>query len=97
MTHESAQSGPGLRFDRTLTLSVIVVLALQTGGALIWSGATAERLDQVERRLDQHDALSGPSSERLARLEAHVVHARASLERIERRLDEHRDSARDPD
>lgn len=97
MTDKSLQYRSGLHFDRTLTLSVIVALALQTGGALIWAGATAERLDQVERRLDQHDASSGPASERLARLEAHAVHARVSLERIERRLDEHRDSRRDPD
>lgn len=79
---------PPLRLERTLTFGVLLALALQTGGALIWAGATGERLDQMERRLEVQDASTAPVSERLARLETHAVNARASLERIERRLDE---------
>ena len=78
---------PVLRFERTLTLGVIVALALQSAGALIWAGAAGERLDQIERRLDDQAALATPVAERLARLEEHAVHTRESLGRIEDRLD----------
>lgn len=76
------------RMERTLTLGVIVTLALQTGGALIWAGAAGERMEQMERRLDDQATLNAPVNERLARLEAHAVNVRASLDRIERKLDE---------
>jgi hypothetical protein len=76
------------RIERTLTLGVIVTLALQTGGALIWAGAAGERMEQMERRLDDQVAETAPVNERLARLEAHAVNVRASLDRIERKLDE---------
>ncbi len=75
------------RFERTLTFGVVIALAVQSAGALIWAGAAGERLDQIERRLDEQDALSVPVAERLARLEEHAVHTRASLNRIEQRLD----------
>ena len=88
MTSETYEPHPPLKIERKLTFGVIVALALQTGGALIWAGAAGERLDQMERRLDAQDLVSGPVNERLARLEAHAVHAGASLERIERKLDE---------
>lgn len=78
---------PVLRFERPLTLGVILALALQSAGALIWAGAAGERLDQIERRLDDQAALATPVAERLARLEEHAVHTRESLARIEDRLD----------
>jgi hypothetical protein len=70
-----------------LTFGVVIALAVQSAGALIWAGATGERLDQMERRLDAQDALSTPVAERLARLEEHAMHSRESLLRIEHRLD----------
>ncbi|MAL09660.1 MAG: hypothetical protein CMF74_08355 [Maricaulis sp.] len=72
------------RIERSVTLGVIVALALQTGGALIWAGAAGERLDRLER---QTSALT-TTGERLARLEEQIGQARESLNRIERRLDE---------
>ena len=72
------------RLDRSITLGVILALTLQTAGALIWTGATNERLDQLESRADA----SAPVAERLARLEAHAAHNSAALERIERRLEQ---------
>lgn len=72
------------RLDRKITLGVIVALALQTSGALIWAGAASERLDQLEARAEAGAA----ANERLARLEEHAVHTRAALDRIERRLNE---------
>ena len=72
------------RLDRSITLGVILALTLQTAGALMWTGAENERLDQLETRADA----SAPVAERLARLEAHAAYSRAALERIERRLEE---------
>ena len=70
-------------FDRRFGLALVVTVLLQTAGALIWAGRAAERLDAVEQRL----ALQQPLAERLARLEVHADDARASLDRIERRLE----------
>lgn len=72
------------RLDRSITLGVILALTLQTAGALMWTGAANERLDQLEIRADA----SAPVAERLARLEAHAAHSRAALDRIERRLEQ---------
>lgn len=72
------------RLDRRVTLGLVLALAVQTAGALIWAGGASERLDQLEART----AASGLTHERLARLEEHAVHTRAALDRIERRLDD---------
>lgn len=70
--------------QRQVTLGVLLALALQTSGALIWSGRVGERLDQLERA----DARGQPVAERLARLETEMQLVRDSLLRIERRMDE---------
>jgi hypothetical protein len=72
----------GWRFERQVTLGVVVAIALQTAGALIWAGATGERIRHLEARVEA----MGPVNERMARLEEHAAHTRAALERIERRL-----------
>ena len=74
----------GWRLERSITLGVIIALGLQTAGALIWAGATNERLGQLEHRAEA----AAPVNERLARLEENVAYSRAALERIERRLDD---------
>ena len=83
MTETSHTISPW-RLDRSIPLGVILALTLQTAGALMWTGAANERLDQLEPRADA----SAPVAERLARLEAHAAYSRAALERIERRLEE---------
>ncbi|MEO1037920.1 MAG: hypothetical protein AAFX09_00105 [Pseudomonadota bacterium] len=70
------------RFERHITFGLVVALALQTAGALIWAGATGERLRYLESRAEA----ASPVNERLARLEEQTGQMRASLERIERRL-----------
>jgi hypothetical protein len=72
------------RIERKLTIGVLVALALQTSGALIWAGAASERLSQLEAQM----AASAGSNERLARLEEHAAYTRVALDRIERRLNE---------
>ena len=74
------------RLDRNLSLGVLLALALQTSGALIWAGAASERLAQLE---DQVEAQAG-TNERLARLEEHAAYTRVTLDRIERGLNEPR-------
>ncbi|WP_323762595.1 hypothetical protein [Maricaulis sp.] len=70
--------------QKQVTLGLIFAIALQTSGALIWSGRVGERLDQLEHVSDR----ASPLAERLARLEAEMRLARESLVRIERRMEE---------
>lgn len=72
-----------MRLDKTITISIILTLIIQTSSALMWVGAAEARLAVLEARSER--AL--PASERLARLEEQMVMARQSLSRIERRLD----------
>ena len=72
------------RFERQITFGVVVAIALQTAGALIWAGATGERVRHLESRVEA----TGPVYERLARVEEQTRYARAALERIEQRLEE---------
>jgi len=64
-------------------LAVVVTLALQTAGALVWAGQAAARISTLEQRLERQGAVN----ERLARLEAQAEATRASLARIEAKLD----------
>lgn len=83
----SEENEANWRFERQITVGVIIAVALQTAGALIWAGATGERLSNLENSAEA----SQPVNERLARLEAQTVYMLAALERIEQRLD-HPDS-----
>ena len=65
--------------ERKLGAGVVVALALQTGAALLWAGAAAERIDALERQV----AEARPVAERLARMEAQLEAMRAQLNRIE--------------
>jgi hypothetical protein len=54
-------------------------LAVQTGGALLWAGAAAERIEVLEERV----AVARPVAERLARVETELEAMRTQLDRIE--------------
>ena len=69
--------------EHKLPLGVILALVVQSGGALAWAGGAAERIATLEQRLDRQAGVN----ERLARLEAEAEGARASLARIEAKLD----------
>ena len=69
--------------ERKLTAGVVLALCVQTGGALVWAGAAAERLASLERRAE----VARPVGERLARVEAHLDAIESQLERIEARLE----------
>ena len=79
-----SQSKDPIRVDRKISIGVLVALAFQTAGVLIWSGAASERLKQLEDRMQAN----ADNTERLARLEEHATYTRVALDRIERRLDE---------
>lgn len=71
------------KLDRQVPIALVVTIALQTGAALMWSGAAAERLSTLEARSSRTDEMA----ERTARLEEQSNAMRASLVRIEEKLD----------
>ncbi|HEX7777121.1 MAG TPA: hypothetical protein VF449_11410 [Parvibaculum sp.] len=73
----------GWKLDRHIPVALVVTILLQTGAALTWSGAAAERLDTLEARSARTDEVV----ERTARLEEQSNAMRASLARIEEKLD----------
>ncbi len=73
---------PAWSLDRRVPLAVILTIAMQTGAALLWAGAAAERLTALETRTER----IGELVERTARLEEQTKAANASLARIEERL-----------
>lgn len=72
-----------LRIDRTITLSLVLAIFIQTCSALLWVGAAEARILMLEDKMREGRLVA----ERLARLEEQAVIARGSLERIEQRLD----------
>ncbi|MEM6415001.1 MAG: hypothetical protein AAF720_10165 [Pseudomonadota bacterium] len=66
-----------------MSAAVGAALAVHTGLALVWTGAAADRISQLERRADATSVII----ERTARLDEQMISARASLARIEKKLD----------
>ena len=73
----------GWHLDKRVPIALILAIALQTGGALVWAGAASERLATLETRSARTDEMV----ERTARLEEQAKAMRASLARIEEKLD----------
>jgi hypothetical protein len=73
----------GWKLDRHVPVALVLTIVLQTGAALLWSGAAAERLSALEQRSGRTDEVV----ERTARLEEQSNAMRASLARIEEKLD----------
>jgi hypothetical protein len=65
--------------ERKIGASFLLALAVQTGGALLWAGAAAERIEVLEERV----AVARPVAERLARVETELEAMRTQLDRIE--------------
>lgn len=72
-----------MSFDRRLTMGMILAVAMQSAGVLLWAGAAAERVSTLEERM----AAAAPVAERLARVEAELGAVRLQLDRIERKLE----------
>ena len=73
----------GWHLDKRVPIALIVTIAVQTGAALLWAGGAAERLTSLETRATRTDEMA----ERTARLEEQSNAMRASLARIEEKLD----------
>lgn len=72
-----------MEIEKKVTISLIVAILVQTGGALVWAGSAAERISDVEAELNERRSVS----ERLVRVEAHLEGVRAQLSRIERQME----------
>ena len=72
-----------MEIEKKVTISLVVAILVQTGGALVWAGSAAERIRAVETELNDRKTVS----ERLARVEAELEGARDQLDRIERRME----------
>jgi len=83
MSDAANGGGAGLRFDLKIPIALIVTVAIQTGAACLWAGGEAQRVSDLERRLDKQQGVS----ERLARLEAETEATSAAIARIELKLD----------
>lgn len=68
---------------KRVPVALIVALAVQTVGGLVWAGGAAARIGALEQRVDEQRLVA----ERLARLEEQGAATRQALERIERRLE----------
>lgn len=84
MSDVAAPSNPRQAPDLRLTLAILITLALQAVAALLWVGAAAQRLDNLEAEVK----LQQPIVERMARIEAQVAAVRSSLDRIENHMDQ---------
>ena len=73
-----------MTLDRRIALGVIFALFVQTAGALVWTGAAAQRLEIVEQEVAAQKGVS----ERLARVETELVAMRKQLDRIERKVEQ---------
>lgn len=69
--------------DFRVTLAILITLVLQAIAALLWIGAAAQRLDNLEAEIK----LQQPILERMARIEAQVAAVHSSLDRIENHID----------
>lgn len=68
---------------KKIPVAVIVALAVQTVGGLVWAGGAAARIATLEERVGGQRLVA----ERLARLEEQSLATRAAVERMERRLE----------
>jgi len=69
--------------EKKLPAALVAAFLLQTAGALFWAGSAAERIADLERALAHDQA----AIERVAVLEAQLSDIRATLGRIENKLD----------
>lgn len=72
-----------MNIDRRITLGLIFAVTVQTAGALMWTGAAAQRLETLEQDVTAQKG----TAERLARVETELIAMRNQLDRIERKID----------
>lgn len=76
-------SEPKPASELRISIALGTSMVIQAAVALIWAGSASERLHQLERRADN----TGEVIERTARLEEQIFYLRATLERVDSRLE----------
>ena len=71
-----------MNFWQMVPLAGVITVVIQTAFVLLWVGRAGARLDMLEQRIEQQAGVS----ERLARLEEQAFAQRATLDRIETKL-----------
>ena len=69
--------------EKKFSAAVLLALAVQTGGVLVWAGAAAQRISALEDRVEAQAS----AAERLARLETGLLAVQDQLERIENKVE----------
>ncbi len=69
--------------DRRVPLVFILALIVQSGAALLWVGQITQRINHIE----QATGFAADIGERIVRLEANTSFMRATLQRVERKID----------
>lgn len=72
-----------MKLDKRIGVAVLIAVAIETAGGLLWAGATIERIDTLERQVED----ARPVAERLTRVETQLEAVRAQLYRIESKLE----------
>jgi len=72
-----------MKLDKRISIAILIAIAIETAGGLLWAGATIERIDTLERHVEE----VRPIAERLARVETQLEAVRAQLDRIESKLE----------
>ena len=82
MSDLTPERGPTVITTR-VTLAILVTVCLEAVAGLLWVGAAAQRLHVLEASVIAQQ----PITERIARIEAQMTGVRATLDRIETRID----------
>ncbi|KCZ52563.1 hypothetical protein HY29_04605 [Hyphomonas beringensis] len=72
-----------MKMEQKVTAGFVLAVLVQTGGALVWAGAAAERISHLEQTVRERRTMV----ERLARLEEGVDRMESQLDRIERKME----------
>jgi hypothetical protein len=83
MTETSSQPSSSITIDTRVTIALLVTICLEAMAGFLWIGAAAERLNALEANVTAQQ----PIVERMARIETQMVGVRATLDRIEDRID----------
>lgn len=73
-----------MKMEAKMTLGLLFAFFVQAAGGLVWAGAAAERIDALERSVDERR----PVLERMARVEAELSAVRHQLDRMESHMGE---------
>lgn len=83
MTEIPQTQKPVSSLDTRITIALLVTICLEAMAGFLWIGAAAQRLNTLETSVSAQQ----PVIERMARIETQMQGVRATLDRIENRID----------